>query len=321
MRLVPLAPIVAAITALAAVDVGMFSVSPGPAKDVMPLIEVRGHATYRPDGALLLTTVNLLRVDALSALRGWLDAAIDVVPERAIVSPGQTEEEYDEVARSQMDQSKIAAVILALRRLTDYPDDHGEGALVQDVLEGSAADGKLFAGDLIVAIDDVPVADVEQVSRAIRSSAGARALTLAIEAGGEERTVRIRPRHDPDEGRPILGVILVESFPFEVTIDSGDIGGPSAGLMWALGVYDLLTPGDLTRGRRIAGTGGVDLDGAVLPIGGIEQKIVAAERSKAEVFLVPAENFDAARAVAGDIELIPVRTVRQAIRSLERDAT
>jgi len=318
LRLMPFAPLVAAITALAAVDVGLFSVSPGPAKDVLPLIEVKGHPTYRPDAAMLLTTVNLLRVDAFSAVRGWIDPAIDVVPERAIVPPGQSEEEFDEIARSQMDQSKIAAVVLTLQRLTEYPDEHGAGALVQDVLDGSPADGKLFAGDLIVAVDDLPVEDVAQVSRAIRSTGGERRLTLAIEAGGKERTVRVLPRHDPDEGRPILGVILVETFPFEVTIGSGDIGGPSAGLMWALGVYDLLTPGDLAGGRRIAGTGEIELDGTVGPIGGIEQKIVAAERAEAEVFLVPEANLEGARAVAHDIELIPVRTVAQAIRAIER---
>jgi len=110
---------------------------------------------------------------------------------------------------------------------------------------------------------------------------------------------------------------LIDRFPFDVQISSGDIGGPSAGLMWALGLYDLLTPGDLTGGRTIAGTGEINVDGAVGPIGGIEDKIVAAERAGAEVFLVPAENMAELKGVdTGDMKLVSVSTFQEALDAL-----
>jgi Lon-like protease len=110
---------------------------------------------------------------------------------------------------------------------------------------------------------------------------------------------------------------LVESFPFEITIESGDVGGPSAGLMWAVGLYDLLTPGDLTGGKTVAGTGSIDLDGNVGPIGGILDKVVAAREANADIMLVPRDNFDEVRDVdAGDLRLISVSTFDDAVEAL-----
>jgi PDZ domain-containing protein len=117
---------------------------------------------------------------------------------------------------------------------------------------------------------------------------------------------------------PLVGVSLISNFPFRVLIESGDVGGPSAGLMWALGLYDLLTPGDLTAGRTIAGTGQIGLDGTVYPIGGIEEKVVAADHAGASVFLVPAGNIAAARAAGDDgIVLIPVSSFQDAVDRLQ----
>jgi Lon-like protease len=112
---------------------------------------------------------------------------------------------------------------------------------------------------------------------------------------------------------PIVGVAPVASFPFPLTIDSGDIGGPSAGLMWTLGVVDVLTPGELTGGRVIAGTGTIDLDGGVGPIGGIAQKVVAAERAGAVAFFAPVQEAPDARAVAHRMTIVPVASYLDAI--------
>lgn len=320
VRFLPVAPIAALVVSIVSVDLGLVAVSPGPTKNVLPLIDIEGTRTFRSEEALLLTTVNLLRADALTAIRGWIRPEVEVVPEKDIAPRGQTPEEFEQAARSQMDQSQIAAVVVTLERLTDYPEEHGPGALVQDVVAGSPAAGRLFPGDLIVAVDDEPVEDVEQLSEAIVATRARERLTLTVEAGGKERTTAVQPRFLAGEDRPLLGVVLVENFPFEVVIDSGGIGGPSAGLMWALGVYDLLTPGDLGGGRTIAGTGEIDLEGIVKPIGGIEQKVIAAERAGVELFLLPEADLAAAQRVAEEIELMPVRTVAQAIRALERSA-
>ena len=115
----------------------------------------------------------------------------------------------------------------------------------------------------------------------------------------------------------MIGILLVDSFPFEIAIESGVVGGPSAGLMWAIGLYDLLTPGDLTRGRTIAGTGTIDLDGNVGPIGGITDKVVGARDASADIMLVPREDFDELRGIdTGDLTLIPVSTFDQAVEAL-----
>ncbi|HEX6262738.1 MAG TPA: S16 family serine protease [Actinomycetota bacterium] len=312
-------PLVSLATALSLVDIGMFTIGPGSAEEVFPRIQLDGVSVSEPRGRLLLTTVSIPRATVLhAAWAGW-DPAVELVPEEAILGQ-RTEREHERLTRSQMDESKIAAVSIAATDLTDYPEEHGPGALVQNVLGGTAAAGKLFPGDLIVSVGDDPVDDVDDVSRAIVATEARRALALTVEAGGEERTVRIRPRMSEEEGRPIIGVILIEPFPFEVEIESGQIGGPSAGLMWTLGVYDLLSEEDLVDGRRIAGTGAIDLAGNVYAIGGAAQKVRAARDAGAEVFLVPRENLEEARAAGAGIRVVPVRDVRTALRFLRGTA-
>ena len=320
--LVSLVPAAALALCLYAVEVPYFVESPGSARSVLPLIDVDGRATYDSEGRYLLTTVNLGRGNTYDVLRAWVDPAAYVLHERLVVPPGQTDAEYERVALSQMDQSKIAAVAVALERLAGYPSEHGPGVVVQDTLPGFPAHGVLFAGDLITAVDGEPLEGLRGLRRAIdRAGVGTplRFTSRPIE-GGEERTVTLRPVLDEEEGRPIIGVITVANFPFDVRIESADIGGPSAGLMWALGVTDLLTPEDLTGERTLAGTGTVDLAGNVGPIGGIVLKLAAAERAGAEIFILPQDNIAEARASGSDMRLVPVSTVSEAIDFLEASA-
>src|SRR5919108_2371193 len=128
-RLFLIAPWVALGLSVYAVDLPMFAVGPGPAREVTPLIDIDGRRTFQPRGRLLLTTVNVGRVNAFGVLDGWIDPMVDLVPERAILSPGQTDREYREESSTDMDESKIAAVAFALRRFSDYPRVHGEGVL------------------------------------------------------------------------------------------------------------------------------------------------------------------------------------------------
>lgn len=310
-------PLISLAIALSLVDIGMFTVGPGSAEDVFPRIQLDGVGVTEPNGDLLLTTVSIPRATVFHAIWAGWEPAVELVPEEDILGE-RTEREYERITRSQMDESKIAAVSIAASGLTDYPEDHEPGALVQDVLEDTPAAGSLFPGDLIVSVDDEPVDDVEELSRAIRATEAERALALTVEAGGEERTVRVRPRMSEEQGRPIIGVILVEPFPFEVQIESGQIGGPSAGLMWTIGVYDLLSEEDLVMGRKIAGTGAIDLAGNVYAVGGVAQKVQAARDAGAEFFLVPRDNFEDARSAAAGIRLVPVRDVEAALRYLRR---
>jgi PDZ domain-containing protein len=312
-----LTPWVALGLTVYAVDLPLFSVGPGPSREVVPRIDIDGRRTFEPRGRLLLTTVNVGRVNAFGALDAWVDPSVDVVPERAILYPGQTDRQYRQESSADMDESKIAAVVFALRRLTDYPRVHGDGVLVQDVVERAPASGRLFPGDIILAANGDPIDQIEEMRAAIQNAGTRQDLRLRVRSGEERRTVTVRPIRRPDVEGPIIGVVLVESFPFDIRIDSGDVGGPSAGLMWALGIVDLLTPGDLTSGRTVAGTGVIDLDGGVHAVGGIEHKVLAAEEAGAEIFLLPRANLEDAQRVGEGIQLVPVQRIEEALTHLE----
>jgi PDZ domain-containing protein len=207
---------------------------------------------------------------------------------------------------------------VALARVSDYPRRHGRGALVRRVEAGAPADGRLFPGDLIVRVDGRSVGSADEVVQHVRRVGASRAVEFIVRVQDQTRTVRVRAERPADGGDPRVGVEVLDNFPFSVLIESGDIGGPSAGLMWTVGMADLLTPGDLTAGRRIAGTGTIDIDGIVGPIGGIGQKVVAAERAGATVFLVPRANHETARAAGTGLELVPVDDLDDALAYLAR---
>lgn len=313
-----LVPIAALVAVLGSVSLPAFSVGPGPPREVGPLIEISGHATYPPDGGrLILTSVVLDRVTLFEALAAWVDPSRSVVSERDIIPPGRSEEEERARAVSQMDQSKIDATVVVLSELTDYPEDHGEGVLVESVVAGCPAEGELFPGDLIVSVNGAPIDDPEELTSLVGRAAPGSALRFQVEVGEERKRVALVPARCTTDHGPLVGIVPVANFPFQVTFASGGIGGPSAGLMWALGLYDVLTPGDLTGGRTVAGTGDIDSEGNVRPIGGIEQKVIAAERAGADLFILPIDNLEGARTVAGDLRLVPVDTVDEALRFLE----
>jgi PDZ domain-containing protein len=218
-----------------------------------------------------------------------------------------------------MDTSKIDAAVVALTKYADYPDQHGTGVLVESVLPGSPADGKLFAGDLITTVDGKAVDDPDQLGELIRAAGVGHPLSFHVEAAGEEHSIDVAPAMIQGLNFPAVGIGAVANFPFPLDIDSGEIGGPSAGLMWTLGLIDVLTPGDLTGGKTIAGTGTIDLDGTVGPIGGISEKVVAAERAGAAVFFAPVQDAPDARSVAGHMTIVPVKTYQDAVTWLEQN--
>lgn len=319
-RWLALLPVAALAVVLYLVPLPYFVFSPGPARDVIPLIKVSERATYPSEGHFLLTSVVFDQANAYEIFDAWLDPAESVVPEGDVLGPGETQEENARRARSQMDTSKIDAAFIALSEVTGYPEQHGEGVLVEQVFADTPAAGKLFAGDVILEVGGRPVDGPDELGARIQASGEGKPLAFTVEAGGETETVTIVPARVQGFDRPVIGISAIQAFPFPLSIDSGEIGGPSAGLMWTLGLIDLLTPGDLTAGLSVAGTGVIGLDGSVGPVGGIEEKVVAAERAGADVFLVPAENADAARSVADEIRIVSVSNYRQALSFLEGQA-
>ena len=296
-----------------------YSVGPGPARAVQPLIRFDDRQRFESQGNFVMTSVRFTQLTGMGVLLAWLDPDRAVVERGVLYPDGEDVRQERERAISQMDSSKLDAAAVVMRELEGYPEEHGDGVLVESVQPGCAADGELFPGDRILSIDGAEVDTYDEARRAIRAAPSGGTLTFDLSVDGTPETARLVREPCGGYQRPIVGVSMINSFPFDVSISSGDIGGPSAGLMWALGLYDLLTPGDLTRGRTVAGTGQIAPDGTVFPIDGVQEKIAAAADAGATMFLVPQDNIAAARA-GGDhgLELVPVASFDDALASLER---
>jgi Lon-like protease len=318
-RLGILAAIFAAVYAVSGLWLPLYSEGPGPAREVEPLIHVTGRTEYASQGKLIMTSVFFQQLTALGTLLAWLDPNRSVISRSDLYAPGETRQQEHARAISEMDQSKLDAAYVALTALGEYPKDHGTGALVEGVVPGCAADGELYPGDLIVAIDGTNVPGRVAASKAISAAPSGATLAFDVRVDGKPQTVDLVREPCGGKKDPLVGVSLIPNFPFGIRISSGDIGGPSAGLMWALGLYDLLTPGDLTAGRTIAGTGQIGLDGKVYPIGGIGAKLVAASRAGATVFLVPQGNWTEVQAAGSHgMKLLEVSTFQGALGALRQ---
>ncbi|WP_232680693.1 PDZ domain-containing protein [Nocardioides sp. R-C-SC26] len=293
-----------------------------------PIVDVSGHKTYRDDGELRMTTVSVTSACAddacwlpLSQLIGaWTDGDKAVYPYDAVHAPEETAESSRAEGALQMATSQDSAVEVAMREMgIDVPQVVKVAALT----EGKPAVGKLEVGDVLRTVDGAPVSSTDELVRLITRGDGDEAVRLGIERDGDERTVEITPV--VEDGRRLIGITpgLDYDFPFEVKLNiSPNIGGPSAGLMFSLAVYDTLTPGSLTGGRSVAGTGEIAPDGTVGPIGGIQQKIAGAREAGAQLFLVPEENCADALAAdnAGDMRLMMARTMHEVRVALDEFA-
>ncbi|HEY1332420.1 MAG TPA: S16 family serine protease [Actinomycetota bacterium] len=310
-------PVAVLVFALLIVKLPYFVFAPGSATDVEPLIKVSGAPTYQSEGHLLLTDVAFFQPDAFSALWGWLSPSQAVVPQSDYLAPGQGQAQFIQQGFQEMDTSKIDAAYVALRAVAGYPQERGPGLMVEAVGNGVPAEGKIRTGEVILAVNGTPVNDEATLSHLIRSAGYGATLTFRLKDGAKTRTVAVTTAHIRGVPYPAVGINTVPNFPFSIQINSSGIGGPSAGLMWTLGLIDVLTPGDLTGGEKIAGTGTIDTTGQVGAIGGVEQKVVAAERAGAKVFFVPVDNANAAKSVAGNgIAIVPVTTYRDALAYL-----
>lgn len=300
--------------------------SPGPTENTIgevdgkPVISVEGRQTYPTDGELSLVTVAYqggpgTRIDLFSALRGWIDPTIAVVPEETIFPPATTAEEVEEQNTQEMTNSQDDATAAAL---TELKIPYDSIVTVGSTEKGLPADGKFKVGDEIISVDGTPVADREAVSALVRGHKPGETVTFVVNRSAKNLTVAI-PTVAGKDGTPIVGITMRVGykFPFKVKINVGDVGGPSAGMMFSLGIVDKLTPGSMTGGKSIAGTGTITSEGEVGPIGGIQQKMVGARKSGATVFLTPADNCgEAAKAIPDGLRLVKVATLRDAVQSI-----
>jgi PDZ domain-containing protein len=305
------------IVAAVLVPLPYYSEGPGPARDVVSRILYKDRPRYDPTGSLQLTTVRYRQLTALSALVAWFDDTQAIVRADVVYPPDVPVDVVEQRGISQMDQSKIAATAVALRAVEHYPRTHGDGALIVATEPECPADGELFPGDIITSVDGTAVHSAAQASRLFGAIPVDEPLHFELDVDGNKEDASFTRAPCGPEDEPLVGVAMIDAFPFPVTISSGDIGGPSAGLMWALGLYELLTPGDLTDGRTIAGTGEIAPDGTVYPIGGIRDKVIAAQRAGASIFLAPTDNMpDLEDVDAGDMQVIPIATFDDALKAL-----
>ncbi|WP_414004224.1 PDZ domain-containing protein [Pseudarthrobacter sp. IC2-21] len=289
-----------------------------------PVISVTGHETYPAKGNLDLTTVYVEGgptgpVSIVGVFGAWLDRSKSVYPQELIYPTGTTKEQAEEQSSVAMTTSQENAVASALREL-NIP--FGQQLQAAGLSNGSPSAGKVQDGDIFETINGKPITSLTVVQEELAAGKGAP-VTLVVQRAGESLAQTITPK-DNGSGRYILGIMLkyVFTFPFDVKISLDKVGGPSAGLMFALGIVDTVTPGDLTGGKHIAGTGTISPDGTVGPIGGIRQKMLGARAGGATLFLAPADNCDE---VAGNVpeglQVVKVENLDQARSAVERAAS
>ena len=305
------------------VRVPYVALGPGPTYDTLgavdgtEVISVDGTRTYETDGELRMTTVSLNdNMTLFGALGMWLSGRYALAPREEYFLPGQSDEEVRQENLRQFRSSQSNAEVAALRRL-GYPVQ----VVVEQVVDDSPAAEVLQPGDRIVRIDGKDVTDSESVRKVLSGTRPGQTVTVVFQRdGGSERTESVTLARHPESPHGFIGIQPADraDAPFEVDIALEDVGGPSAGLMFALAILDELTPGAMTGGQSIAGTGTIDAEGNVGEIGGISFKLVAAHEAGADAFLVPEGNCGEAVAAAPEgLTLVRVATLDDAVSAVE----
>ena len=292
----------------------------GETSEELELITIPGETVYPTEGSLDLLTVSVVgnrenRPSWLAVARAWLAPSEAVLPLDDVYPADVTTEQREEQNATAMVNSQTDSVAAALTHLGyDYPTT----VSVVSLAEGSPADGIIEPGDEVVSVNGVSVRDVTELRLALQDNGTADAATVAIVRDGEIENVLVTPVDF--EGAVIVGINVTTEydFPFEVTIALDRVGGPSAGMMFALGIIDKLTPGALQGGENVAGTGTINQAGEVGPIGGIAQKLYGAEDAGADWFLAPLANCDEVRGHIPDgLTVFAVETLDEAVTALD----
>jgi Lon-like protease len=290
----------------------------------VPVLSISGRKTYPTAGALDMLTVN---IDGDPANRpNWADivtASLDpskaVTPIDEIYAPQETVQQSNKEGNQEMADSQQQATAAAL---FEQHIPFTSVITVQSTQKGSPAAAAVRGGDILKTVNGKTFVDSDQLHTLIADNGTAKPMTVAFTRKGVAHTAQITP--EATKNGPFLGVFLLEryTFPFPVKVQLQDVGGPSAGMMFALGIIDKLTPGQLNGGKHVAGTGTISAYGTVGAIGGIRQKLYGARRAGATYFLAPASNCDEVRGhIPAGLTVFATSTLRQSVVDLHAIAT
>ncbi len=280
---------------------------------------------YDFDGNLFQLTVRRDEASALIYLWAYVDNSFDLYPREVILPKGVTPKELSEISIQNMKTSENVAIAVALKNLNYDIDSKGDGVLVVGILDDSPVKDKLLKGDLLTTINDEQIFSASEFIATLRKYDIGETVTIGLtrDIDGIDTEISISTElieHIEYDNEPMVGFLATTvnerfDFPFEIDIKTGNVGGPSAGLMMALNVYNNLVPNDITNSLIVAGTGTIEIDGSVGPVGGIRQKVIAAKRAGSELILVPTANYEEASPFSTDeTAIVPVDSFEEALK-------
>ena len=301
---------------------------PGPTFDVLgeidnqQVIQISGAESFESEGMLEVLTVSIVgkpnnTPNWIEIALAWADESQSVIPVELLFPKDRTVEEVTSESSAMMEVSQQDSIAAALNYL-GY--ETPRQVYIAEVVADSAASGKLVAADFILSLDGEEITELEQLKSIVTNWDQSKPIEVVVDRNGSEVTEMISPIKD-SEGNFRMGILIgyKYDFPIDVNLELGDVGGPSGGMMFALGIIDRLTEQDLTGGLHIAGTGTINQAGEVGPIGGIIQKLYGASRSGATVFLAPADNCaEIAGNVPAGLRVVKIETLQDAITALEK---
>ncbi len=300
---------------------GSYIFLPDRAHPVAPLVSVAGAKTTPAGGGIYFVDIFVRKATLAERLFPWLREGADIIPASSLVSKGTSDAARAQQDQREMSRSQQIAAALALKAAGYKVDAKPTGALVEDVAPNVPAAGLVEPTDVVVSVNGKPVRFVTDLRRLLHPLHPGNRVALGLERGTQNKIVNVKLVSDPQKpSQSMIGIIVSQAadirLPRKVAINAGGVGGPSAGLAFALDILQQLGH-NVDRGCRVAATGEVDLAGEVLPIGGIKQKVIGVKRTGIKVFLVPAgDNAREAKRYAGGVRVIPVSSFQQALHAL-----
>jgi len=327
--LITAAVLVIAIAALNLIHVPKVILRPGPVTNTLgeadgkPVVEIKGVKTYPTSGNLDFVTVSMAGgpqypVSVMEWLKAkYLDGDAEIDPESMWFPKGVTSRQVEQQSTAEMTNSQQTAEVVAMRAAgITVP----ETISVVQLQDGAAATGKLRPKDVLVSLNGTKVTDLKSVATTMSKVKPGATVPVTVKRSGKQVHLQV-PTSKGQDGGAVFGIAITPSykFPYEVKVNAGDVGGPSAGTMFTLAIYDKLTPGALTGGQQVAGTGTISEDGSVGPIGGIKQKMIGAKRAGAKFFFAPVSDCQEAKGhVPSGLTVIKIDDLQQALAALKQ---